>query len=111
MQLLNVAYGDATLTDEHAVSCHGVPVIVIDGVAYGPTDRNFMFTCSGSDPERSYWQGVPLTLDEQRLADESWEIAGPYEHSWLTDAEYALLRAARAAGYHAEERATKGVQS
>lgn len=28
----------AVLTIEHAASCHGIPVLVIDGVALGPAD-------------------------------------------------------------------------
>ncbi len=53
---------DGTLTTDHAASSHGIPVLVIGGEAYGPTDD---IQCAREDG-RQYMQPAGLLVASRR---------------------------------------------
>lgn len=50
MEIINNFAPGATLTTEHSASSHGIPVLVINGIAYGPQD-----SIRGDEDEATAW--------------------------------------------------------
>ncbi len=94
------------LATDHAASSYGIPVLVLDGVAYGPADA-----LPVPDPDPLAWLGGATAAEAVR--NELGEVARAIEHNAARAEKLACDKAARMAladGAHPESVAARDAE-
>jgi hypothetical protein len=98
---------EGLLTDEHATSLLGQPVVLVGGMPHGPLDfpPGSVVEVEPSGTTLRRWAGgAAVAATDEEMAEATLNgRAAPGEFSWFSDEEHDIVSRARVAGFTVQE--------